>query len=171
MRRNVVLTGRPGIGKTTLIRKIAHALNQDSVDGFWSAEIRENNRRVGFSINTLSGERGVLAHIGLRTGPRVGKYRVNIVDLESIAIPALVRARKQGQIIVIDEIASMELYSSQFAPEVRKCLDTGKVLATLQQRKGGFQDEVRARDDVHLIEITHANRNSLPKEVLSMLIE
>jgi nucleoside-triphosphatase len=101
----------------------------------------------------------------------VGKYRVNIADLESIAIPALVRARKQGQIIVIDEIGSMELYSSQFAPEVRKCLDTGKVLATLQQRKGGFQDEVRARDDVHLIEITHMNRNSLPKDVLSMLIE
>jgi nucleoside-triphosphatase len=171
MRKNVVLTGRPGIGKTTIIRKIVHALDPDSVDGFWSAEIRENNRRVGFSINTLSGEKGVLAHIELKTGPRVGKYRVNVVDLESIAIPALGRAREQSQIIVIDEIASMELYSSQFAPEVRKCLDTGMVLATLQQRKGGFQDEVRTRDDVHLIEITLANRNSLPEEILSMLID
>ncbi|MHA2002658.1 MAG: NTPase [Candidatus Thorarchaeota archaeon] len=169
MRKNVVLTGRPGIGKSTLIKKIIHALGRDTVGGFWSAEIRESNRRVGFSINTLSGETGVLAHVDLKTGPSVGKYRVNIEDLESIAVPALIRARRQSRIIVIDEIASMELYSPQFAPEVRKCLDTGRVLATLQQRRGGFQDEVRSRRDVHLIEITLANRDSLTRDVLTRL--
>jgi nucleoside-triphosphatase THEP1 len=94
---------------------------------------------------------------------------VNIEDLESLAIPTLVKAREFGKIIVIDEIASMELYSPKFAPEVRRCLDTGRVLATLQQRRGSFQDEVRARNDVDLIEITLANRNSLPAEVLSRL--
>jgi nucleoside-triphosphatase len=169
MRKNVVLTGRPGIGKSTVIKKIVNALEPDSVDGFWSAEIRENNRRVGFSINTLSGETGILAHVNLKSGPRVGKYGVNIGDLESLAIPTLVKARELDKIIVIDEIASMELYSSQFAPEVRRCLDTGRVLATLQQRRGSFQDEVRARNDVELIEITLVNRNFLPQEVLSRL--
>jgi nucleoside-triphosphatase len=169
MRKNIVLTGRPGIGKSTVIRKIVHALKRDSVDGFWSAEIRERNRRVGFSINTLSGKIGILAHVDLKRGPRVGKYRVNIGDIESVAIPTLVRAREHGKIIIIDEIASMELYSPQFAPEVRMCLDTGRVIATLQQRRGGFQDEVRARTDVHLIEITLENRDSLVVEVLSRL--
>ncbi|MFW9911912.1 MAG: NTPase [Candidatus Thorarchaeota archaeon] len=169
MRKNVVLTGRPGIGKSTVIRKIIHTLSLDSVDGFWSSEIREKNRRVGFSINTLSGGTGILAHIDLKTGPRVGKYRVNVEDLESLAIPTLVKARELGKIIVIDEIASMELYSPQFAPEVRRCLDTGRVIATLQQRRGSFQDEVRNRNDVELIEITLANRNSIPADILSRL--
>ncbi|MFX1331977.1 MAG: NTPase [Promethearchaeota archaeon] len=169
MRKNIVLTGRPGIGKSTVIRKVIHALGLDSVDGFWSSEIREKNRRVGFSINTLSGETGILAHVDLRRGPRVGKYRVNIEDLESLAIPTLAKARDLRKIIVIDEIASMELYSPQFAPEVRRCLDTGRVLATLQQRRGSFQNEVRNRNDVDLIEITFANRNAIPEEVLSRL--
>ncbi|MFW9862420.1 MAG: NTPase [Candidatus Thorarchaeota archaeon] len=167
MRKNVLLTGRPGIGKSTVVKKIIHGLKPDSADGFWSAEIRENNRRVGFSINTLSGETGILAHVDLERGPRVGKYRVNIRDLESLAIPTLVNAREFGKIIVIDEIASMELCAPQFAPEVRRCLDTGRVLATLQQRRGVFHDEIRARSDVDLIEITVANRDSLPVEVLS----
>ncbi|MHA2066146.1 MAG: NTPase [Candidatus Thorarchaeota archaeon] len=169
MRKNVILTGRPGIGKSTLIRKVINTLEPDRADGFWSEEIRENSTRVGFSIITISGEQGVLAHSSLKTGPRVGKYRVNVEDLESIAIPSLARARTQGKIIVIDEIASMELYSPQFAPEVRKCLDTGRVVATLQQRRGTFQDEVRSRKDVHLIEITLANRDSILHEVLSRL--
>ncbi|MHA2140723.1 MAG: NTPase [Candidatus Thorarchaeota archaeon] len=171
MRKNVILTGKPGIGKSTLIKKVIHALDPRLAEGFWSSEIRENNRRVGFSINTLSGEIGVLAHVALSTGPRVGKYRVNVNAIESIAIPALVRARIDDKIIVIDEIASMELYSSHFAPEVRKCLDSGKVLATLQQRRGAFQDEVRARNDVYLIEITRENRNSLLQEIISILVE
>jgi len=170
MRKNIVLTGRPGIGKSTLIRRVIQALDPESVGGFWSSEIRENNRRVGFSLITLSGERGVLAHVDLRRGPRVGKYCVNIEDLEAIAIPALARARVRGQIIVIDEIASMELYSPQFAPEVRRCLDMGRVLATLQQRRSGFQDEVRTREDIYLIEVKLENRDTLPQEVLSRLI-
>ncbi|MFX1270059.1 MAG: NTPase [Promethearchaeota archaeon] len=169
MRKNVVLTGRPGIGKSTVVKRIIHGLKPNSADGFWSAEIRENNRRVGFSINTLSGETGILAHVDLERGPRVGKYRVNLRDLESLAIPTLAIARQSGKIIVIDEIASMELNAPQFAPEVRRCLNTGKVLATLQQRRGGFQDEVRARNDVDLIEITLDNRDSLPAEILQRL--
>lgn len=169
MKKNVILTGSPGIGKSTVIKKIIHALGQDNVDGFWSSEIREKNRRIGFSINTLSGETGILARVDLKTGPRVGKYHVNLEGLESLAIPALVRARNLGKIIVIDEIASMELYSPQFAPEVRRCLDTGRVLATLQQRHGSFQDEVRNRRDVEIIEITLANRNAIPAEILSRL--
>ena len=169
MKKNIVLTGRPGIGKSTVIRKIIHALDPESADGFWSSEIREKNRRVGFSINTLSGETGILAHVDLRRGPCVGKYRVNIEDLESLAIPTLVEARKLGKIIVIDEIASMELCSHQFAPEVRRCLDTGRAIATLQRRRGSFQDEVRNRNDVDLIEITLANRNAIPAQALSTL--
>lgn len=171
LRKNILLTGRPGVGKSTAVRKIVKELGVDRAEGFWSGEIREGNRRVGFEITTLSGYRGVLAHVDFAGRPRVGKYGVNVQDIESVAIPALVRARESNRIIVIDEIASMELCSRHFAPEVRRCLDASRVLATLQQRRGGFLDEIRTRKDIFLLEVTLSNRDQVPMKVLSFLRE
>ncbi|MFX1603336.1 MAG: NTPase [Promethearchaeota archaeon] len=169
--KNILLTSRPGMGKTTVIRRIVDELGVEKAEGFWSNEIRERNRRVGFEITTLSGRRGVLAHVELAGRPRVGKYGVNVEDIERVAIPALIRARESNRIIVIDEIASMELCSRRFAPEVRRCLDTRRVLATLQQRRGGFLDEIRARQDSVLLELTLSNRDQMPLKVLNLLSE
>ena len=171
MRENILLTSRPGMGKTTAIRRIVDELGVEKAEGFWSSEIRDGNRRVGFEITTLSGHSGVLAHVDFTGRPRVGKYGVNVEDIERVAIPALARARESNRIIVIDEIASMELCSRHFAPEVRRCLETRRVLATLQQRRGGFLDEIRAREDIILLELTHSNREQVPLKVLSLLSE
>ena len=159
------------MGKTTVIRRIADELGVEKAGGFWSSEIRERNRRVGFEITTLSGHRGVLAHVDFAGRPRVGKYGVSVEDIERVAIPALARARESNRIIVIDEIASMELCSRHFAPEVKRCLDTGRVVATLQQRRGGFLDEIRSREDIVLLELTHSNRDQMPLKVLTFLKE
>ncbi len=169
MKNNILLTGQPGIGKTTAIKTIIDSLNLDQARGFWSEEIREKRGRVGFSIQTLSGKTGILAHVDIMEGPSVSKYRVNIPDIDSIIVPELVRAREAGSIIIIDEIAKMELYSKRFPEEVHKCLDTGRVLGTIQKRQHSFLDEVRSRGDVKLIELTVNNRNQLPSLVLELL--
>ena len=166
MRKNVLLTGKPGIGKTTAIRSIVEKLDPNSIGGFWSKEIRESGRRVGFSIETLSGKMGTLAHVNLKTGPTVSKYRVNIEDIDLIMVPEMEKARQSGRLIIIDEIAKMELFSENFSDEVRRCLDTGHVVGTIQMRSHPFLDEVRSRSDVVLIELTTMNRNQIPLEVL-----
>ncbi|MFX1416316.1 MAG: NTPase [Promethearchaeota archaeon] len=169
IRKNILITSRPGMGKTTTIRRIVDELGVEKAEGFWSSEIREGSRRVGFEITTLSGHRGVLAHVDITGRPRVGRYGVNVEDIERVAIPALARARESNRIIVIDEIASMELCSRLFAPEVRRCLDTRRVLATIQQRSGGFLEEIRAREDCILLELTLSNRDRLPPKLLTMM--
>jgi nucleoside-triphosphatase len=169
MRRNILLTGQPGIGKTTTIKAIVDKLDPKSVAGFWSEEIRGRGGRVGFSIETLSGKRGTLAHINLSDGPRVSKYRVNIADIDSIIVPELAFARESGRIIIIDEIASMELHSQDFKDEVGRCLDARQVLGTIQQRKHPFLDEIRFRADVRLFELTISNRDEIPLQVLELL--
>lgn len=169
MRKNVLLTGKPGTGKTTAIRSVVEQLDPSSVGGFWSNEIREAGRRVGFSIETLSGKMGTLAHVNLKTGPKVGKYRVNIDDIDSIMVPELEMARESGLLIIIDEIAKMELFSVNFSDEVRRCLNTGHVLGTIQIRKHSFLDEIRSRSDVNLIELTIRNRNQIPLQVLELV--
>ncbi|MHA1909315.1 MAG: NTPase [Candidatus Thorarchaeota archaeon] len=166
---NILLTGKPAVGKTTAIKKIIDLLGSENVDGFWTTEILKAGRRTGFAIHTTGRKKGILADTLESSGPRVGKYRVNVGSIDEVAIPALERARTSGKKIIIDEIASMELKSSRFAPEVRKCLDTGRVLGTLQLRKGEFQDEVRSRTDVRLIEVTPENRDHLPAQVFKYL--
>ncbi|MHA1964265.1 MAG: nucleoside-triphosphatase [Candidatus Thorarchaeota archaeon] len=169
MRKNVLLTGKSGTGKTTAIRSIAAELDPDSLAGFWSKEIREEGQRVGFAIETLSGKTGTLAHVNLKVGPRVSKYRVSIEDIDSIIVPEMEMARESGRLIIIDEIAKMELFSENFANEVLRCLDTGRVIGTIQERKLPFLDEVRNRNDVAVFELTIANRNRIPLQVLEFL--
>ncbi|MFX1605480.1 MAG: NTPase [Promethearchaeota archaeon] len=166
---NILLTGKPGSGKTTAIRKVVDQLNPNSTAGFWSREIREEGQRVGFAIETLSGRVGTLAHVNRKNGPKVSKYRVNITDIDSIVVPELKKARKSGRFIIIDEIAKMELFSNKFADEVRRCLDTKRVIGTIQDRKLPFLDEVRTRTDVTLLELTISNRNRIPMQVLRLL--
>ena len=86
MTRILILTGAPGVGKTTVLTKTVDALKAKgiSVGGMISREVREGNVRVGFEILDLTnGKRGWLAHVkGL--GPQVGKYHVNLDDLDNI---------------------------------------------------------------------------------------
>jgi nucleoside-triphosphatase len=129
----------------------------------------ERGRRVGFGIETLSGKRGLLAHVDLSDGPRVSKYRVNIEGIDSIIVPELAFARESGRIIIIDEIASMELHSRNFKDEVGRCLDARRVLGTIQERRNPFLDMIRSRADVRLFELTMSNRDELPPQVLELL--
>ncbi|MFW9927710.1 MAG: NTPase [Candidatus Thorarchaeota archaeon] len=169
MTQNILLTGRPGIGKTTAIRRITEKIEPIRVGGFFSYEIRESGKRVGFAIETFSGEKGILAHVNLNTRYRVGKYQVSVEDIDSVIIPELQKAREEKEIIIIDEIAKMELFSKMFAPEVRKCLDTGRVVGTIQERRVPFLDEVKHRPDVSILELTPSNRDAIPMQVLSIL--
>lgn len=169
MRKNILFTGRPGVGKTTAIRYVVDQLHTSEIAGFWSREIREKGRRVGFAIETISGRTGILAHVDLDHGPKVSKYRVNIEDIDSIIVSELEKARESGRIIIIDEIAKMELYSQNFEDEVRRCLDTKRVVGTIQDRRHPFLDEVKSRSDVILFELTVLNRDRIPMQVLRLL--
>jgi nucleoside-triphosphatase len=169
MHQNILVTGRPGIGKSTVIKKVMDALGPSKVEGFWTSEVRQGTERVGFGISTLDGQTALLAHADLKSGPRIGRYIVNVSDIDRVIIPVLRHARETEKTIVIDEIASMELTSPGFAPEVRKCLDTRRVLGTLQQRGGNFVQEVRARSDVSIMELRTDNRDLMHQTILSLL--
>lgn len=69
--RNILLTGDPGVGKTTLIQKVVQDLSGNA-GGFYTKEIRENSRRIGFEIVTFSGRRGILASTKIRSPLNVG---------------------------------------------------------------------------------------------------
>src|SRR5262249_55178021 len=84
----LLLTGRPGVGKTTVIRAVANRLPRSRLAGFVTEEIRVRGERRGFALVTLDGRRRVIAHVD-REGPRVGKYGVDVETLEALARSAL----------------------------------------------------------------------------------
>ncbi|RLF20971.1 MAG: hypothetical protein DRN15_06640 [Thermoprotei archaeon] len=138
MPRAIFLTGRPGVGKTTVLMKIVEELKKRGfkVGGMISREVREGGRRVGFEIvDIYNGTRGVLAHVEQKTGPRVGRYRVNLKDLNEVGVRAIERAINECDVIVIDEVGKMELFSSRFVDAVKRALHTEKiVLGTVHLR-------------------------------------
>jgi nucleoside-triphosphatase len=143
------------------------------VGGIVSSEILERGVRVGFKIIDLeSGAEGILAHVNQRDGPQVSKYRVCLKDLENVGVGAILSACKNADLIVVDEVGPMELYSKAFEEAVLKALESGKVvLGTIHYRaRTSFTNMVRNRGDVELIEVTYGNRNSLPKIVAEAIL-
>ncbi len=153
---NILITGKPGVGKTTVIQKIIQ--NYQKASGFFTKEIRKNRKRVGFAIETLDGNKGILAHVAVESPFQVSKYKVNLKDIEEICVPSL---NLKGDLIVIDEIGKMELFSAKFKQKVIESLDTGKVIATIMERPHPFADRIKKRKDVRIVTVTEENRDEL----------
>lgn len=112
----MLLTGSPGVGKTTVLLKTVEALKAKgyNVGGMISREARVGGTRVGFEILDLtSSKHGWLAHVNQKSGPQVGKYRVNLEDLDEIGAEAIKKAVENFDVVAVDEIGPMELFSGR----------------------------------------------------------
>jgi nucleoside-triphosphatase len=175
-KRVLLLTGNPGVGKTTVLTKTVEALKAEgiSVGGMISREAREGNVRVGFEIIDLTNNKhGWLAHINQRTGPQVGKYHVNLEDMENIGATAIAEAAEKCDVIAIDEIGPMELFSQKFKQAVKQALESRKVVLAVVHAKARDQliNEVKRREDAEIFTVTLANRDSLPEELIKQALE
>lgn len=163
------ITGRPGVGKTTLLKQIVSALRV-SAGGFYTEEERREGRREGFRIVTLDGQIATLASINLRTPHRVSKYGVSIENLEQIGVAALRRAIEEAELIVVDEIGKMELLSPGFQEVVLDAIESGKpVLGTIMLASHPWADKVKQHPRVRVVSITEANRNAVREEIVKSL--
>ena len=128
--KNFFITGPPKSGKTTLLMEIIKELKKRNytIAGITCPEVIKNNRRWGFKIIDLkTNKEGILASIEVPNGPVVSKYRVNMEDLEQIGVTALRNALyDESDIVIIDEIGKMELFSKNFANAVRDLLNSKK---------------------------------------------
>lgn len=165
VRHNLLVTGRPGVGKTTLIGRVLERL-EVRAGGFYTREIREDGKRVGFSIVGIDGGSGVLARVGFESDYKVGRYGVNREDLERVGVAALESAIDGADLVVMDEIGRMELCSPLFREAVMRALDCPRsVLGTIQDRSNTFLDTIRTRVDVSVVRVTEENRDKLADEL------
>jgi nucleoside-triphosphatase len=168
--RKVLLTGHPGCGKTTLVRRVVKELAQ-SAGGFYTEEIRKHRERVGFQIVTLDGKESVFAHVNFKTQQRLGKYGLDLSPLETIGIDAVCEALRAHELTVIDEIGPMEIRSAIFRDVVNEALNSrAPLLGTITARPFPFTDAIKKRRDVILIEVRRDNREQLVSELSDHLM-
>ena len=161
----IFISGKPKSGKTTLILEIIRELQNRGkrLAGILSPEIRINARQ-GFEIVDLaSGKREILAKVGLE-GPQVSKYGVNIAGIEKI-VEKFLESVGKADVIVIDEIGKMELYSKKFVEALEYVLEQEKPLIATLQRQYVF----KFRDKGELVWLTKANFESVKKQILEKI--
>ena len=168
--KNILISGKPGVGKTTVIKKIAERL-RPVAGGFLTEEIRFKGRRVGFAVKDIhSGNEGTLAHIDCRSKERVGRYGVNLEDFESVGVRAVEEALGREGTVIIDEIGKMELFSALFREKLKEVLESPhKVVATIQKKKSPFVSGLMDRPDTLVLEITESNRDTLFEKIMEMV--
>jgi nucleoside-triphosphatase len=166
--KNILVTGSPGCGKSTTIEKTVQRINRPAT-GFFTREIRDKRRRVGFSIITLDGRHGILAHIDIRSPYKLGKYGVNLQDIDKIAVPAIVPA-SENLVIVVDEIGKMECFSRMFRQTLTKALDSvNPVIGSIALKGDAFISAIKKQPDTRLIKVSERNRDTLPEEIAGLL--
>ena len=169
MNRVLLLTGKPGAGKTAIIKE---ALTKTKVKagGFYTQEIRISGVRRGFRIVTLDGKEAILAHIDISSLYQISKYKVDMDSLDKVAVSALRQALEQSDLIVIDEIGKMELLSPQFKEVVLQAIDSGKkVLGTIMLNPHPFVNKIKSHSQVRTLLVTRDNRNRVLQDTLDWL--
>ena len=171
MKTVYLLTGRPGTGKTSLVRQAVAEL-KGKAGGFYTEEIRAEGTRLGFKLITLDGQEAVLAHVDFHSRHRVGKYGVDVDALERVGVPALAEAIRQRDVIVIDEIGKMELFSNRFREVVLEAIQSGKrVLGTIMLKPDPWADDIKRQPQVKLVEVTRTDYYHVLADIKSWVKE
>ena len=166
IKERIVITGRPGVGKTTLIEKVISKLSIP-VGGMVTREIRKCGHRVGFSVVDIAmGTEGILAHIHQTSGPKMGRYRVNLHDLEHIGIAAINCALAAGSLVVIDEIGPMEITCPAFIPAVERVIASDAAFIISTHGKLDLPLIHRLRQECILYRVKLGNRDQLVQRII-----
>ncbi len=165
MKSAYLLTGMPGTGKTSLIKQAIDPV-MNRAGGFYTEEIRVQGNRQGFRIVTLDGKSAQLAHTSIRSPYRVSKYGVDIEGLDTVGVSALQQAAHQCDLVIVDEIGKMELFSDRFKAAVLEIIQSGKkVLGTIMLKPDPWADKIKQLTQVHLISVTRNNHPQVLEEI------
>ena len=164
-----LLTGKPGTGKTSLIKQAVTEL-EGRAGGFYTEEIRSQGTRLGFRLVTLDGHEAILAHTDFNKRFQVGKYGVDVDSLDRVGVSALRKAAEQCDLVVVDEIGKMELFSADFREAVLEIIGGGKrVLGTIMLHANPWADAIKRQPQVILVMVTRASYQQVLEDLRDWL--
>jgi nucleoside-triphosphatase len=169
LRKNILLTGAPSSGKTTVIKKVIPNLRLVA-NGFYTEEERIADKRVGFLMITLDEKKGYLAHKDIQSDFHIRRYGVSIENIDTIAVPSI--APVSRNVIILDEIGKMECFSEVFRKAAMYALDSSNiVVGTITFGGDDFILGIKNRGDTEILEVTSENRDLLPHCIVRRIEE
>jgi len=170
MIRNLLITGRPGVGKTTLVMRIIDSLGRGVAGGFYTQELREGRNRVGFIAKSIDGRAQRLAHLDIKSCFRVGRYGVDTGVIDGLIVRSIEDAIKEKEVVIIDEIGRMELFSEGFKQALLRAMESQRVvIATITVYNNEFLRLIKERRDVRLFNLHTGNREEVFMDIMSMV--
>lgn len=170
MPEKILITGYPGVGKTTLINSlIPYLKGKKNITGFITREIRNKttSRRIGFTIEDFKGNSQIMAHLDFKSQYKVGFYGVNIDNINKIALPVL-RERNENDLVIVDEIGIMELFSEELKKEFDRLFeDSSLLIATIKLKRNPELDKYKSLSHVSLYNLERNNREEIFQKVLA----
>lgn len=173
MKKNIILTGLPHSGKSTLLLNLLDKI-QFRENALITKEILEGSVRAGFKMCTplpfdsVNSTSSVIAHIAFPKKTQVGKYGVNIDQIDFWANKYIYQLEKVNRgyiagVNFLDEVGQMQLFSEAFEILVQKILYDYRIsIMTLSSiYNNSFTDVIRKRRDIILLEVTPENRDEL----------
>jgi nucleoside-triphosphatase len=168
--RRLLITGKPGTGKTTLFKRIVAALESLGcrLGGFAAPEARgADHRRVGFYlVDLMTGSKVWLARIGGPGSIRVGRYTVDAKAAADLGASAIRRSLEEADVIAIDEVGPMELAVPELRSAISEAAKTEKPLLAVVHAKLQSRDpevyQLLARS-AKIVEVTVENRSALAR--------
>jgi nucleoside-triphosphatase len=169
--KNLLLTGRPGIGKTTLINESVRRIRETGIKigGISTREIRSRGIRKGFMIRDIeSGREAIMASTDFKKGPNIGRYRVDISALTEVGVTAIHTAIEEAEVIVIDEIGPMELLSPEMSKIILRAIESAKpVLGVIHWKmRERLTHAILSNPKTKVVEVRHDNRDSLVSKIV-----
>ena len=155
----ILLNGQPKSGKTTMLVNLLDRVSDKR--GLIAKESRHDGERIGFDLVDSDGNTAALARTDKRAPYSVGRYFVNGEALDNFVEPLFTFGT--NELLYIDEIGQMQLYSSRFKDLVTRYLDADNdFLGTISSvYEDDFIDHTKSRQDILICEVTPDNRVQL----------
>lgn len=169
-----LLTGKPRMGKTTMIKKLINGIGLENCGGFYTEEITNLNDRIGFRCVSITGESVEIANVESTSKTRVGRYGINVEQFEEFAVRILQNDLHSKKILVIDEIGFMQMLSKPFQKIVQQIITDEKlVIGTIPLDSHPEIDKIKCLKEVKITSLNELNRDRilepLKKDILKAL--
>jgi len=173
--KNLFLTGKINIGKTTVLNSIVEKLNieNNKICGFSTKAFLENGKVKGFYINPVKYYLEI---------PKFDERIIGYTDDEGrwVSVPETFDnfgveildycLKSKFELIIMDELGFFESKAYTFQKKVYEVIESNKkVLGIVKPQRTIFMNSIKERKDVIVVEITEQNRDYISTELYSKI--